>query len=423
MTQLQIPYGKTTLTAHIPDRYNITQLIPAQTDPAPDPIAAVEHALDHPQGGRGLDAFAGVKSVAIAVNDKTRPVPHQHLLPPLLNRLESMGIQPAQITLVIATGTHPVMPPAEYPWILPQAIINRYPIVCHDATAAADLVHLGTTARGTPVWINRHYMAADLRIVIGNVEPHQFMGFSGGVKSAAIGVAGKQTINHNHSMMTDESARLGQYDGNPARADVEEIGRMIRVDFALNALLNGKKQIITALAGDPVAVMNAAIPQVRQIYTVTVDVPFDLMIVSPGGNPKDINVYQAQKGLAHAAMVAKPGGHVILCAACPEGAGSETYETWVAERGSHADVLQAFAAEGFRVGPHKAFQIARDAANLNVQWVSEMDTAYAQKLLLNPATDLQSALDAALANLPNDARIGVMTAANATIPALREGVS
>ena len=418
MTQFQIPYGKTTLTAHIPDHYDVTNLIPAQVDPAPDPIAAVEHALDHPQGGRSLHDFTRVKSVAIAVNDKTRLVPHQNLLPPLLARLEKMGIAPENITLVIATGTHPVMPPAEYPWILPQAIIDRYPIVCHDARADADLVHLGTTERGTPVYVNRHYMAADLRIVIGNVEPHQFMGFSGGVKSAAIGVAGDKTINHNHGMMTDELARLGQYDGNPAREDVEEIGRMIRVDFALNALLNGKKQIITALAGDPVAVMQTAIPRVQEIYTVTVPAPFDLMIVSPGGNPKDINVYQAQKGLGHATMVAKPGAQVIVCAACPEGSGSTAYEKWVAERGSYADVFQQFAAEGFRVGPHKAFQIARDASKLNVQWISEMDDDYARKLLLNPAADLDTALSTALAALPDDARIGLMTTANVTIPAL-----
>jgi nickel-dependent lactate racemase len=354
----------------------------------------------------------------VAVNDKTRPVPHEHLLPPLLHRLEALGIPPERITLVIATGTHPVMPPEEYPRILPPEIIERYNIVCHDAEDESALLHLGTTERGTPVYINRHYMEADLHLVIGNVEPHQFMGFSGGVKSAAIGVAGKATINHNHGMMTQAGAHLGHYDDNPARQDVEEIGRMLRVDFALNALLNGRKQIVAVLAGDPAAVMRAAIPRVRELYQIPVAEPFDLMIAAPGGHPKDINLYQAQKGLTHAALATRPGSTVILAAACPEGTGSSSYEAWIHQAGvdSHQAVLDRFAAEGFRVGPHKAFQLAREAVRCEVRLVSEMDADFVRSLLLDPAPSLQAALDEI--TLRPGARVGVMPVANATIPIL-----
>jgi len=420
MTDITIPFGKTNLTAHIPDHWTVQPVRPSQADAAADPLAVAEAALDNPIGGIGLEDFAGAGSAAIAINDKTRPVPHAQLLPPLLKRLEEMGILPEDITLVIATGTHPVMPPEQYRWILPEEIVTRYPIICHDAQDKATHVYLGETTRRTPVVINRHYMAADLRIVVGNIEPHQFQGFSGGVKSAAIGLAAKETINHNHAMMTHDHARLGIFDTNPARQDVEEIGHLINIHFAHNALLNDKKQIVHVLAGDPFAIMKQAIPQVKQIYQVSVGDPFDLMIVSPGGHPKDINMYQSQKGFAHATLVMKAGGTVILCAACPEGTGSDSYEQWITDESmtSYEAVFERFGREGFHIGPHKAFQIARDAAKVRVLLISLMEPEFVRRLLLLPAADLQSAIDAVAASLPPDARIGIMPAANSTIPVL-----
>ncbi|MCC6616483.1 MAG: nickel-dependent lactate racemase [Anaerolineae bacterium] len=420
MVDVRIPYGKGYLTAALPDDRRVELIAPAQVAAASDPAAEVALALVQPVGGRRLEDFAGARSVAIAINDKTRPVPHAHLLPPLLASLERMGLAPEQITFVIATGTHPVMPPEEYPQIVPEAIAARYRILCHDCEDDANLVDLGETSRGTPVRINRHYMEADLRIVVGNVEPHQFVGFSGGVKTAAIGLASKATINRNHAWMSAPGAALGTYEGNPAREDVEEIGRRLRVDFALNALLNGDKQIVETLAGDPVAVMAAAIPRVRRGFQVAVAQPFDLMIVAPGGHPKDINLYQAQKALAHATLVMREGGTVILCAACPEGTGSATYEHWIAREDmtSNEAVIARFNAEGFHIGAHKAFQIARDASHVHLRLISDMPPAFVRKLLIEPADDLQSALDAALADLPADAHIGVLPVANATIPML-----
>lgn len=418
MTQFTLPYGKTELVFDLPDSLDVTLLAPAQIPAAADPAAVVDRALNNPVGGVSLDDFAGVRSAAIAINDKTRPVPHAHLLPPLLARLEALGLPPEAITLIIATGTHPVMPPGEFARVLPPDILARYPVICHNAYDAEMLLHAGETERGTPVWINRHFAAANLRIVVGNIEPHQFMGFSGGVKSAVIGLGGAETINRNHALMTHPQSRLGQFEGNPARQDVEEMGRLIGVHFALNAILNDHKQLVQAIAGEPSAVLQRGIPRVLQLNQVTVDAPFDLLLVSPGGHPKDINVYQSQKGLAHAVRVARPGGTIILAAACPEGSGSQKYERWVQDKTSHAQVFADFEAEGFHVGPHKAFQISRDAATVRLLLVSEMDDDFVRSLLLEPAPGIEAALAQGLPLLPVRARIGVMPLANATIPVL-----
>jgi nickel-dependent lactate racemase len=355
-------------------------------------------------------------SAAIAINDKTRPVPLAQLLPPLLRRLEAGGLAPEAITLYIANGMHPPMTPDEYPALLPPEIIGRYAIVSHNAYAQDSLAHRGETSRGTPVWINAGFAAAGLRIVIGNIEPHQFAGFSGGVKTAVIGLGGKVSINRNHSLLTHPDSRLGEYETNPARQDIEEMGTLCGVDFALNAVLNHHKQIVHALAGPPRQVMALGVPLSRRVCQVGVPAAYDLLIAAPGGHPKDINLYQAQKALSHAARVTRRGGAVILAAACPEGTGSQAYEDWMAGKTSHAQALAEFAREGFRIGPHKAFQIARDASQVRLFFVSQMPVEQARALLLNPVESLQAAVDAALESLPATARIGVLPNAASTIP-------
>jgi len=418
MSEFSIPYGRTKLTVRLNGTFQTELLAPARVQPVADPVQAVRDALSRPAGGVGLADFAGARTVAIAINDKTRPVPHAVLLPPLLRSLEALGIAPGAITLIVATGLHASMPEADFAQILPADILARYRVVSHNAVASDNLVSLGKTRLGTAVQVNRLFAQADLRVVVGNLEPHQFMGFSGGVKTAVIGLGGLETINQNHALMLDPHSDLARYDDNPARQDVEEAGRMIGVHFALNDVINESKQIVRVLAGEPQAVMREGMPLVMQVYQVRVAAPFDLLIASPGGHPKDINLYQAQKALGHAARVTRQGGTVILVAACPEGTGSASYEKWVTGMASHQAVLERFEREGFRIGPHKAFQIARDAAPRRVLMVTEMAPDFVRKLLLAPYASLDAALAAALEGLAPTARIGVMPWANATIPTL-----
>ena len=413
---IQIPYGKTTLTAHIPDPYPVEIVEAPNPAPAAEPRRAVEQALDNLLGDVGWEAFRGAKTVAIAINDKTRPVPHQHLLPPLLERLAAIGIPNSAITFYVAVGTHPPMTPDEFPGILPTEILARYGVVSHDAENKALLTHLGETSRQTPVWANRAYAASDVKIVVGNIEPHQFAGFSGGVKTAAIGLAGVETLHANHTLMSHPDSRMGTYDTNPVRQDIEEIGAKIGVHLALNAILNHQRHIVTALAGNPRRVVQAGLEVSRRTCQVAVPHKYGLIIASPGGHPKDINVYQAQKGLAHAMPIARPGGTVILAAACPEGSGSRHYEEWALGKKSYAEVIEKFNAEGFHIGPHKAYQIARDATQVRLLTCTDMDHDLARALLLNPVPNLQAAVDLGLEHLQPGEPVGILLHAVSTIP-------
>ncbi|MCP4167397.1 MAG: nickel-dependent lactate racemase [Chloroflexi bacterium] len=416
MTVYSLPYGISQLRFQLPGDIQAEVISPRHIPAAAHPLEVVRKALTSTVGSISLSEFIGVRTAAIAINDKTRPVPHHDLLPPLLDQLRSLGIPDTSVTLWIATGAHPPMTADEFDQVVPAEVLRRCQVFSHDCDDVRNLIYLGSTHRQTPVWVNRSYADADLRIAVGNIEPHQFQGFSGGSKSVAIGLAGRTTINHNHAMMTEPLARLGEYAHNPAREDVEEIGRLIGIHFALNAILNDKKELVKAFAGHPEAVMQAGIPLARRICQVQVRERFDLMIVSPGGHPKDINIYQTQKALAHAALVTRKGGAIILAAACPEGAGSESYVRWVQQHCSMQQVISSFASAPFLVGPHKAYQIARDATRFQVRIISQMNDDYLRRLLFSPAPNIDIALAELLPSLPRPARIGIMPIANTTIP-------
>jgi lactate racemase len=420
MSRYHLPYGRIVLDCDLDHAeragHHVVLVEPAAAAPVADPAAAIAAAL----AAAALPPYTG-GGCAIAINDKTRPVPHAVLLPPLLERLGRAGVPERDIVLVIASGPHPPMRADEFGAVAPAEILSRVRVVAHDARDASSLQALGDTSRGTPVVVNRAYLERTLRIVVGVIEPHQFAGFSGGVKSAAIGLGGYDTVLHNHSLMSDPRAAIGRYDDNPCRQDIEEVGAAIGIHLALNVVLGGDKRIVGVLAGGPVDVMRQGIPLVRRLNQVEVEGAFDLLIVSPGGHPKDINVYQAQKALGHATLVARPGATVLLAAACPEGTGSQAYEAWVTAPGmdSRATVLARFAAEGYRIGPHKAFQIARDQSRVRLRLYSGMDPAFVRRLLIEPVDDFADAVARAVAALPSGSRIGVLPRANATIPVLR----
>jgi len=408
------------LPISLPDDLPVDIIEAPTISPASKPLKVVQNAINNSLGDINLSAFSGAQSVGIAISDKTRPVPHQHLLPPLLECLESLGVPSQSIKLFIAVGTHAPMPPEEFSSILPESILKRYATLSHNASDVANLVYLGDTSRGTPVLINKGFANSDLKIVVGNIEPHYFAGFSGGAKSAAIGLAGMETITHNHALLTQPDSQLGSYEANPTRQDIEEIGQMTGIHFALNAILNQSKQIVHVLSGDPRAVMQKGIPLSREVCQVGIHSKYGLIIAAPGGHPKDINLYQSQKGLAHAALATQKGGTIILVAACPEGTGSAHYEDWMRDKTSNQEVIKRFTSEKFRVGPHKAFMISRVSTQVRLLFYSEMKPDFSKALLLDPVSDLQKTVDALTKELKPGERVGFLPHASSTIPYVRK---
>jgi nickel-dependent lactate racemase len=409
--EYSLPYGNSTLSFSIPDGFPVDYLVPNTVEVLQDPLSEVQTALNSPIAKKKLESCIEAQSIGIVINDKTRPIPKPNLLPALLSHLKSLGFPEERIKIFIGTGTH-AMEKGELPRILTKEIIDRYQIIIHNCDTSPT-VDLGFTRLNTPVKINKEFYNCALKITVGNIEPHHFMGFSGGVKTAAIGLASRETIKTNHAFLTHPQAKSGSYFLNPIRQDIEEIGRKAGIQFSLGTILNEKKQIIKLYFGEPNRVMKEAIPAVKDLYGMKVPSPYDLVIASPGGAPKDINLYQAQKGLTHACRITRTDGWVILLAACPEGSGSKSFESYVKKAKSHQAVIHDFKEGFFEIGPHKAFQIAKDALRTNIILVSDIAPDEVKKWNLTPSKPglLNSLILWIINKLPSDPKIALLPGA------------
>ncbi len=407
-----LKYGSDYLDINLPDNANITQMNSVELPSVDNVKSAMLKALENPLDMPNLASIPMPKSIAIAVPDETRPTPIKELLPVLIEYFFNTwkDLKAEQISIVVGGGLHPAPDNAQLERILPKDdILKGVNIVSHDALTST-MKTFKNTSRGTPVEVNAFIGEAEFKVVIGQVDPHQFIGMTGGSKCITIGCASRAMIQANHSLMASPEARVGNVETNPARQDLNEAGEIIGINLAVNVCLRADKKVVALFVGKPTSCLNAAAPITAQIYGQSFDEPFDITIASCGGNPKDICLYQAQKGLNHASQCTKKGGNLLLLAACPQGIGDDHYHDYVKQFPCAQSQMKEFEEKGFRMGAHKAFLFSRTILNYNVAVHSELDKETLASCHLAKA-DAQSIVDAWIKENPK-ARIALIPNAN-----------
>jgi nickel-dependent lactate racemase len=327
--RIRLAFDKTGKDIEIPDGVSTQVLEPRFADSLPDEGGAIAAALDHPISSPSLtDLARGKKSAAIAVCDITRPAPNRVVLPQVTAALERGGIPRSGIRILIATGLHREATPGELQEIVGPEMIARYSVDSHHARVEAEQSYLGETKGGTAVYTDRRMIEADLHITLGFIEPHLMAGFSGGRKVLSIGLAGEKTIKRLHSplFMRDRQATEGSFPDNPLHRELLEIAAKARHDFMVDVALTRTRGIAAVFAGSPVEAHAAGVEFVRETTLAGVDEPADAVITTSGGYPLDLTFYQAVKGITAAAHVVKPGGTILLVAACTEGVGGPEFQ-------------------------------------------------------------------------------------------------
>ena len=322
----------------LPAGLNYRLLEARSARPLDDASAALEEALDAPIASPPLEALArGKRSAAISVCDITRPAPNRKVLPPVLKRLERAGIPRDGIIILIATGLHRPASEAEVSEIVAPEIASAYRCGNHNARELSEHRYLGATASGTPVYIDERFVSADLHLTLGFVEPHLMLGYSGGRKLVAPGQAARQTIEvlHSPKFMRDPRTCEGSIEGNPLHEELLEIARMARHDFMVDVALARDRSIAGVFAGDPLAAHRRGVEFVSRVMLETLEEPVDAVLTTGAGYPLDLTFYQTLKGITAAQHIVKPGGKILLMAACEEGPGApefrgmlKTFPSW-----------------------------------------------------------------------------------------------
>jgi len=414
--RVDFAFGKSGLIVDLPTRCQYQILETRSAQPLPDSIAALEAALDSPIGAAPLEELArGQRSAAISVCDITRPAPNKVVLPPVLSRLERAGIPRENITILIATGLHRPSTDAEIREICGAAVAERYRVVNHNARNLDEHRRLGTTASGTPVHIDERFVSADLHITLGFIEPHLMLGFSGGRKLVAPGLAAQETIKvlHSPKFMRDGRAVEGSIEDNPLHRELLEIARMARHDFVVDVALGrgapGARPICGVFAGDPVVAHQHGVAFVSEAMLETLEEPVDAVITTSAGYPLDLTFYQSIKGITAAAHIVKPGGRILLLAACDEGAGAPEFSRMLRENPSDRKFLRHIAEAPVTIDQWQLEKLALVTAKATVLfYVPGLPREFHASLWGRAHATAAEAIEALTAGLPRDSRIAVI---------------
>lgn len=416
----KILYGRGEVEVHIPARNYLATFMPHYKPAVKDEAEAVREALENPLQTKRLREIAkGKKNAVIVVNDITRPTATYKLLPPLLKELREGGIKKEeQIHFLVATGTHRDNTKEELEELLGKEIVQRFKVINHHCQDDEIMVDLGKTKDGIPVVINRLFWEAEVKVLTATIAPHQAAGFSGGRKSVLPGLASLTTLKQHHGFhLRSEKPAMGWVEGNKFHENALEAAKMAKVDFILNTVQNHRKEITQVVTGDVEEAWLEGVKASREIYEVKVPHPVDIVITSPGGFPKDIDLYQSQKAMAAAELVVKEGGTIILSAECLDGVGARGFYEWMSAASCPQEVIERFIREGYSIGSSKAWLFSRCLKKADLILVSKnIDDHTLKQMFTQRADTIEQAIQMALSKHGPNAEIILMKNGSDMIP-------
>ncbi|MHB1417252.1 MAG: nickel-dependent lactate racemase family protein [Chloroflexota bacterium] len=413
----ELAYGNGSITIP-PLKGEVTWLSPKDVPGVPDYKQAIHKALQEPIGTLPFaEVIKPGDRVVIVANDITRVMNSHLLVPALLDELNQAGVPDKDILIVVATGAHRGHTRAEHEYILGKETVARVEIHDHDCRNDPTVL-VGKTPLGTKMYINRLVMEADKIILTGEITYHQMAGYTGGAKSLLPGVAALSSIEQHHRLLLDPDARAGATADNRFYQEIVAVGDLVGPHFIVNVILNERKEFVGILAGHYLKAHSAGRALVDELYGVAIDEPADLVIVSPGGYPRDINLYQTQKAMENASYAVREGGVVILTAACSDGHGSDNYYQHVSQFKTVEEAMES-VRQDFHIGPHKTYLVCKLLRKAQTILVSEIPPEQVRNMLLTPAASLEEALELAYAKLGPNPKTYVMPVAQITFPQVK----
>jgi nickel-dependent lactate racemase len=411
--RITLDYGRTGLEVDLPTERLVGPLAIRPAAPLPDPEAALAAALRQPIGTPSLAELAcGRKNACILVCDVTRPVPNRLLLPPLLRTLEEQGIARRDILILIATGLHRPNEGAELDEMLGADVTATYRVENHHGKVLEEHDFLGVTPNGVPVYLDRRYVCADLKITTGLIEPHLMAGYSGGRKVICPGIAALETVKvwHGPRFLEHPRADCGFLDGNPVHEENTRIARMAGCDFIVNVCLDGQRRITWVGAGDMEKAWLEGVRFVENVVRVPVSQPCDVVVTSSAGYPLDTTWYQAVKGLTGALPIVKQGGTIVMAAGLTEGVGSPEFQRLIAENPDLGVFKQRILGEDYFVMDQwQLEELAKVVAKCRVKVVSDgLPAATLRQCHVEPAPSVEQAVADCLAEYGSEARVAVI---------------
>ncbi len=363
---MKIYTGRETIEFEVPDAFTYELLKPNEYPVINNFKKKIKDCLKKPIASQPLCKLTRPEQkVCIIVNDNTRYVPQDVIVPEIIDELQEAGIEERNITIVVATGTHRANSKEELQEMLGREVTEKIKIENHDAHDDEKLSFVGKSEKlSIPIILNKTVVEADIRIGIGVIEPHLFAGYSGGVKIMSVGTAGYETIKatHNAKMLEHPNRKFGMIENNIFREFLNEVESLVKLNFIINIVQNEEKKPLGIFAGEPIEAFKKGVEFARKVYEVPASRQADIVISVPKF-PKTINLYQATRAansvIFGGKALVKRGGYLIIPARCWDGFGAKQFYDDLANAKNPDEVIKNARENGFPPEGHKAFTIAR----------------------------------------------------------------
>jgi nickel-dependent lactate racemase len=413
LMHITLDYGRTGLPVELPDERVVGPLAIRPAAPLADPEATAAAVLARPTGTPPLAQLArGRKNACILICDITRPVPNKLILPPMLTTLENAGIARKDILILIATGLHRPNEGAELLEIVGPEIAANYRIENHHGKLLEEHDYLGTTPNDVPVYLDRRYVRADLKITTGLIEPHLMAGYSGGRKVICPGIAALETVKvwHGPRFLEHPKADSGVLDGNPVHEENTRIAQMAGCDFIVNVCIDGQRRITWVGAGHMIEAWKEGVRFVEHVVKAPVPAPMDIVVTSCAGYPLDTTWYQAIKGLTGALPIVKRGGTIVLAASLTEGLGSPEFERLIGDNPDLGEFKRRILGEDYFVMDQwQLEELCKVLDRCKVKVVSHgLSADTLRRCHVEPAASVEEAVAESLREYGPEARVAVI---------------
>jgi nickel-dependent lactate racemase len=356
----KLPFGNEEVELKIAADINIEIINPKEVKPADNYLDLLDYCLENPINAKPLSELVTDKDkrIIFVIDDYTRKFPNKLIIPPILKKLKKLGVKNENVSFIMACGTHgePTSDHLDHLFkIGNEFFLKDYTLFCN-SVYDSDFEYMGETIRGTPIEINKEYLNADVKILLTDVEYHYYAGFGGGRKSILPGISSEKTINKNHALLVDPKSKTGNLEGNPVHLDMLEVARKIGADLVVNIVKTPDNNILDIKVGNINDAFMEAVKVYDKNYRVELDKKADMIILSAGGYPKDLNLYQALKGVEHCRRAVKDGGYIFFIAECIDGVGHDVFNEWMIKYNTLEKVSEQIQTN-FKMGGHKVYYL------------------------------------------------------------------
>lgn len=427
--KFDLKIGKGKMSVSIPEEKLIHDIVGNEYPAIENLEAAVIAAMENPIASKPLKEIVKPgEKIVLVVSDITRVwLKMSKFLPTVVNQLNAYGIPDADISILIAQGSHRAHTHEEDVLVCGQEIVDRIKIYQHDCKDEANLNYLGDTSRGTPVYINKMACEADHVIITGGIVFHLMAGFGGGRKSVMPGISGDKTIQTNHCLALSPTQGAGanplcesnKLSGNPLNEDMVEAAAKLNPSFAINFVYNSSGDFAQVVAGHWHESWLKGCETVSKVFGVDIQEKADLVIATAGGFPKDINLYQGCKTIDNAVFACKENGTIIFMLDCPDINEPKEFTEWL----RYDDILEFEDAvrNDFSIPAFIAFKTKLNGSMFNCIAVTTIESNYPvfEKVGFKPVATLEEAYALAKQSLPENFTVTIMSQGANTLPIIK----